>query len=127
VLRPGGRLLISDHIGLEDAELDAFMDRFERWRDPGHVRSYTFAEWDDFCTAAGLSVEHAEDFPWEPYEFDSWTARIRMPEEECQALESWLLNAPDRCREFFKIVVQDGNVVSLQSTFGIVVARKPQG
>jgi SAM-dependent methyltransferase len=124
VLRPGGRLLVSDHIGLEDAELDAFMDRFERWRDPGHVRAYSFAEWRAFCAAAGLEIIHHEDFPWLPYEFTSWTERIRMPAAERDALERWLLDAPPRCREFFRITEQDGHILSLQGTFGIIVARK---
>jgi SAM-dependent methyltransferase len=124
VLRPGGRLLVSDHIGLEDADLDAFMDRFERWRDPGHVRAYSFAEWREFCTAARLSVEHTEEYPWEPYEFESWTARIRMPAAEKAGLHQWLLDAGPRFREFFNIVTHEGRVLSLQGTFGIIVARK---
>jgi SAM-dependent methyltransferase len=124
VLRPGGRLLVSDHIGLEDAELDSFMDRFERWRDPGHVRAYSFAEWRSFCAAAGLDFSHHEDFPWLPYEFTNWTERIRMPAAERDALERWLLDAPPRCREFFRITEQDGRILSLQGTFGILVAHK---
>lgn len=125
VLRPGGVLIVSDHIGLEDAELDAFMDRFERWRDPGHVRAYTFREWAAFCRRAGLTLEHTEDIEWEPYEFLSWAARIRMPEHERDALEQWLLTAPARCREYFQIVEQEGGrVVSLRSMFGLVVAQR---
>jgi SAM-dependent methyltransferase len=125
VLRPGGRLIVSDHIGIEDPDLDAFMDRFERWRDPGHVRAYSFAEWQDFCQQAALQIEHLEDFPWDPYEFGSWVERIRMPQEERDALEQWLLQAEPRYRERFEIVAQDGRIVSLRSTFGIIVARKP--
>lgn len=124
VLRPTGRLIVSDHIGLDDTDLDAFMDRFERWRDPSHVRAYSFAEWQTFCEESGLSFEHAEEYPWEPYDFAAWTARIRMPEVERDALEHWLLDAPPRYREFFALVVQDNKVVSLRGTFGILVARK---
>lgn len=124
VLRPGGRLLISDHIGLEDAELDAFMDRFERWRDPSHVRAYSYAEWQEFCAAAGLHVTYTEDDDREPYEFESWTARMRMPVAEREALERWLLAAPARCRDFFAIVAAEDRVVSLRSAFGLIVAHK---
>lgn len=123
-LRPGGMLLVSDHIGLEDAEADQFMDRFERWRDPSHVRAYTYAEWRGFCAAAGLTVTHAEDDPRDPYPFGEWTARMRMPTAERDALEHWLLAAPAHLRERFEVVEQAGKVVSLRSTFGIVVARK---
>jgi SAM-dependent methyltransferase len=123
-LRPGGQLLISDHIGLEDPELDQFMDRFERWRDPSHVRAYSYAEWHTFCAAAGLTVTLTEDDAREPYEFASWTARLRMPADERDALERWLLAADARLRERFEVVEQDGHVVSLRGTFGIIVARK---
>lgn len=124
VLRPGGRLLVADHIGLEDADLDSFMDRFERWRDPSHVRAYSFPEWHGFCAAAGLQVEHTEDLTWPPYEFASWTARMRMDAADKRALERWLLAAPRRYRETFAIVEQNGRVVSLRSVFGILVARR---
>ncbi len=124
VLRPGGRLLIADHIGLEDTELDAFMDRFERWRDPSHVRAYSYSEWHTLCAAANLRVDHTEDDLREPYDFASWTARMRMPDAERTALEQWLLAAPQRCRGFFAIVANDNHIVSLRGTFGIIVASK---
>lgn len=125
VLQPGGRLLISDHIGLEDAALDAFMDFFERWRDPTHVRAYSLDEWQMFLEAAGLMLEHNEDDPREAYEFEAWTARMRMPPAERNALEQCLLAAPQRFRDFFEIVEQDDRVVSLRGRFGIMLARKP--
>lgn len=124
ILKPGGKLLVSDHIGLSDKHLDAFMDKFERWRDPSHVRAYTWKEWHQFCRAAGLHLEKTEQDMREPYEFESWTARMRMSEENRAALEAWLLQAQPRFREFFQIVAQDGHVVSLQGTFGILVALK---
>lgn len=124
VLRPSGRLLLADHIGLEDPELDQFMDRFERWRDPGHVRAYSVREWHTFCQEAGLPIEHAEDSPRGPYDFLDWTARIRMPPQERDALERWLLEAPPRCRDVFQIRERDGRIVSLCGSFGILVARK---
>jgi SAM-dependent methyltransferase len=123
-LRAGGKLIVADHIGLEDPELDAFMDRFERWRDPGHVRAYSFAEWRSFCADAGLEVTHTEEDRKESYEFDSWTARLRMSAEDKAGLERWLLAAEPRFRERFAIVEEDGRVVSLRGTFGIIVAQK---
>lgn len=123
-LRPGGALIVADHIGLDDPELDAFMDRFERWRDPSHVRAYSFDEWRRFCAEVGLEVVSAEEDRKEPYEFASWTARLRMPEEQKAGLERWLLEAEPRFRERFDLVERDGRVESLRGTFGIVVARK---
>lgn len=124
VLSPQGRLIVSDHIGLDDPDLDAFMDRFERWRDPSHVRAYSFAEWRSFCQNADLAITYSEDFPWEPYDFTSWTARMRMSEANRTALEQWLLTAESRFRDFFEIISRNERIVSLRGTFGILVAQK---
>lgn len=123
-LRPGGLLVVADHIGLDDPEEDAFMDRFERWRDPSHVRAYSFAEWADRCAEAGLTVTHTEADAKEPYEFASWTERLRMPADQRDALERWLLDAPPHLRARFDVTERDGRVASLRGTFGIVVARR---
>ena len=124
VLRPGGRFLLDDNMGPEDLELSAFMDRFERWRDPSHVRNYTVSEWSGWMREAGLRIEHADPLRAKRYDFADWTARMRMPADERAALEAWLLTAPAKCKEFFRIVVDDGAVKSLSGTYGIIVARK---
>jgi SAM-dependent methyltransferase len=124
VLRPGGRFLLDDNMGPEDAELSAFIDRVERWRDPSHVRNYTIVEWRGWMEQAGLRIEHVEPLRAKRYDFADWTARMRMPEDERAALERFLLAAPPRCAEFFQITVEDGHVKSLSGTYGIIVARK---
>lgn len=124
VLRPGGLFLLDDNMAPEDHELDAFMNRFERWRDPSHVRAYTLREWRDWSERAGLRVEHVEPLTRKRYDFADWTARMRMPDAERDALEAWLLAAPPRCAEFFAIAVENGRICSLCSTFAIVVARR---
>lgn len=122
--RGGGRFLLDDNMGPEDAELSAFMDRVERWRDPSHVRNYSVGEWRGWMEQAGLHIEHVEPLRAKRYDFADWTARMRMPEDERAALERFLLAAPPRCAEFFQIVVEDGRVKSLSGTYGIIVARK---
>ena len=124
VLRPGGLFLLDDNMAPEDSELDAFMNRFERWRDPGHVRAYTMSEWRGWIERAGLTVEHVEPYTRKRYDFADWTARMRMPDAERDALERWLMAAPPRCAEFFGIVVEEGRVRALHSTFAIIVARR---
>ena len=124
VLRPGGRFLLDDNMGPEDAELSAFMDRFEHWRDPSHVRNYTVGEWSGWMREAGLRIEHVDPLRAKRYDFADWTARMRMPADDRAALEAWLLAAPAKCKEFFQIAVEEGAVVSLSGTYGIIVARK---
>jgi ubiquinone/menaquinone biosynthesis C-methylase UbiE len=123
VLRPGGRFLLDDNMAPDDPELGAFMDRFEQWRDPSHVRNYTAREWCGWIEATGMRVEHVDPLRAKRYDFADWTARMRMPEAERAALEAWLLAAPPRCAEAFQIVVADGRVQSLSGTYGIIVAN----
>ncbi len=124
VLRPRGMLLISDHLSPPEAELDAFMDRFERWRDPSHVRAYSLAEWQSFCNDHRLTIIHEEEHQREPYEFRDWTARMRMPAVERDRLERWLLDAPEAYRKYFEITEEDGQLQSLRGRFGIIVATR---
>jgi ubiquinone/menaquinone biosynthesis C-methylase UbiE len=124
VLRPGGLFVLDDNMAPEDRELDLFMNRFEQWRDPGHVRNHTVAEWRLWMELAGLYVQHVEPLQGKRYDFASWTAQMRMPEAERDALEAWLIAAPARCAEFFQIAVVDGHVQSLSGKYGMILAQK---
>jgi ubiquinone/menaquinone biosynthesis C-methylase UbiE len=124
VLRPGGLFLLDDNMAPEDAELDAFMNRFEQWRDPSHVRAHTLSEWSGWMAAAGLHVEQTDPLTSKRYDFADWTARMRMPDAERDALEAWLLAAPPRCAEFFEIVAEDGRMHSLAGYAAIIAARR---
>jgi SAM-dependent methyltransferase len=124
VLRPGGLFLLDDNMAPEDSELDAFMNRFEKWRDPSHVRAHSVSEWSDWLAAAGLRVEQVDPLASKRYDFADWTARLKMPDAERDALEAWLLAAPPRCAEFFKITTEDGRVRSLAGYSAIIAARR---
>jgi len=124
VLAPGGRFLLDDNVAPEDPEMDEFMNRFEKWRDPGHVRAHRVSEWQAFMEDAGLHVEHVEPPGRKPYPFEEWTSRIGMPESERDALEAWLLAASQKFKNFFEIVVENGRVVSLTGVYTILVALR---
>jgi len=126
VLVPGGRFLLDDQMAPEDPEFDEFVNRFERWRDPSHVRAYTPREWQAWLESAGLRVDVVEASERGSYDFADWTARARMPDAEREALERWLLAAPPRCAEFFRIERDDGRIRSLRACFSIIVSRRPE-
>jgi SAM-dependent methyltransferase len=125
VLRPGGLFLLDDNMPPEDPELDAFMNRFEKWRDPSHARACTISEWRGWMEQAGLQVEQVDALTSKRYDFPDWVARLKMPAAEQAALEAWLLAAPQRCAEVFEIVVENGRVHSIAGKFAIIATRKP--
>lgn len=123
VLAPGGRFLLDDNVAPEDPELDEFMNRFEKWRDPGHVRAHRVSEWRAMIEGSGMTMEYAAPPGRKPYPFEEWTSRIGMPEDERDALEAWLLAAPRRFRDYFEVVIEDGRVISLTGLYAILVAQ----
>lgn len=125
VLRPGGRFVLFDNMAPEDEEFDAFLQRFERWRDPSHVRAYRPSEWAAMLAAAGLAVENLGPLERKVYPFDDWTARQGVDPETKHDLERWLLAAPPACSEFFRITAEDGRLQTLEAMFGLLSARRP--
>ncbi|HLJ82786.1 MAG TPA: methyltransferase domain-containing protein [Candidatus Eremiobacteraceae bacterium] len=125
VLSKGGLFLLDDNMAPEDDELDEFMNRFEKWRDPSHVRAHKLSQWRAWMVANGLRIVGEDALQSKRYAFDEWTARMRMPADDRRALERWLLAAPKRCTEFFGLELNAGRVTSVCGTFAIIAARKP--
>jgi ubiquinone/menaquinone biosynthesis C-methylase UbiE len=60
VMKPGGLLLIEDHVVPEDDRAARYIDAFDRLRDPSHNRAYAEYEWRGMLLDAGLQVEQVE-------------------------------------------------------------------
>jgi ubiquinone/menaquinone biosynthesis C-methylase UbiE len=122
VLLPGGRFILDDNMGPEDDELFDFMDRFERWRDPSHVRALRLSEWRSICEDNRLRVIHTDPLTKKVYPYKEWTERMRLPPMQTDALAAFILASPEHVKEFFDVQVVDGKLQSLCATFGILVA-----
>jgi SAM-dependent methyltransferase len=60
VLRAGGKLGLVDQLTARDPDAVELMERFERWRDPSHVRALGVDEWRRSLASAGFQVKHVE-------------------------------------------------------------------
>lgn len=123
VLVRGGRLVVIDNIASDDPQLDEYANRWERWRDPSHVRAYTLGEWSAFFESAGLRVERLEA-RHKTYAFAEWVERMQLPAAERAALEADMLGAPAAVRDFFALTARDGHVVSWSAEFMLALALK---
>jgi SAM-dependent methyltransferase len=74
VVRPGGRVLLADHLGDDDPVAAAWALEIERLRDPSHWASLPVARLRALAGRAGLVLEHEELFPFD-LDFDDWLAR----------------------------------------------------
>ena len=126
-LVPGGRLALIDNIAPEEPSLDEYMNKWEQWRDPSHVRAYRVSEWQSFLADAGLRVEKW-DTQRKTHAFSEWVERMQMPSAAIAALEADMLGTPDAVRERFGVAEDaglPGHVLSWSSDFLIALARKP--
>jgi SAM-dependent methyltransferase len=74
VVRPGGRIVLADHIADEEAGAAAWALELERLRDPSHWAALTPARLRALGQGAGLRLEH-ERIVAIALDFDDWLAR----------------------------------------------------
>ena len=102
VLRPGGRLALSDIVAPDDPALDTFLNAFELLRDASHVRDHRIGQWCGFFRDAGLVPEVLGPWPME-IGFDAWVERIGTPSPSVAGLRALFDLAPAPSREAFGI------------------------
>ena len=127
VLVAGGRFVLVDST-VPDGEDGAFFNRFEKLRDPSHVRSLTIGEWTGLLEETGFDIEETETFT-KVHAFAEWTARSRTSPEDTGKLQRMMLDAPGSTRETFVAVTdpQDpGTLVSFTDSKTLFVATKPE-
>ena len=73
VLKPGGVVAIVDNV-VPSGSVGDYVNAFERFRDPSHLRAWTMEEWRKAFADAGLKVAHEEHI-YKQMEFKSWAAR----------------------------------------------------
>ena len=102
VLRPSGRLLISDIVSSSDFVLDTHFQIIELLRDASHVRDHTEDQWLAMLADAGF----AGDVPhrWEVFiDYASWIKRINTPEQHAAMIRTLLTEAPDEVKHALKV------------------------
>ena len=73
VLKPGSLLAVVDNV-VPAGSVGDYVNAFERFRDPSHLRAWPMQEWRDALKTAGLAVTHEEQL-YKNMEFKSWAAR----------------------------------------------------
>jgi ubiquinone/menaquinone biosynthesis C-methylase UbiE len=73
VLKEGGVLALVDNV-VPPGSVGDYVNAFERFRDPSHLRAWTMEEWRAAFTGAGFAIVHEEEIEKE-MEFQSWASR----------------------------------------------------
>lgn len=74
VVRPGGRVLVSDFVADPDRDVYAAVEEIERLRDPSHWSCLTAVQLHSVGEGWGLELESEQLIPFE-IDFDSWLER----------------------------------------------------
>ena len=73
VLKPNGLLALVDNV-VPAGGVGDYVNAFERFRDPSHLRAWTMDEWRAALKAHGFAIAHEEQMS-KQMEFKSWAAR----------------------------------------------------
>lgn len=126
VLKPGGLFLLIDNIAPDAPELDTFINTVEKWRDSSHGRCSTLVEWRRFFVDAGLSVELEETFR-RTHNYDDWTARSQLVDNEKAELERFILTASEEAQRYFAVTTDDdGHLKHFNTDVALLKGRKQQ-
>ena len=119
VTKPGGVAVIVDNIVAEGPVGD-YVNGFERFRDPSHLRAWTMAEWRTALTAAGFAIGHEEIIP-KKMMFNAWAGR-HDPHMQ-RFIRSLIANGNAEVAADVKPLAE-GEDLSFELKEGLFVARK---
>jgi len=73
VLKPSGLFAVVDNV-VPDGSVGDYVNAFERFRDPSHLRAWTMDEWRAALKKHGFAIGHEEQL-YKQMEFKSWASR----------------------------------------------------
>ena len=124
VLKPGGRFGLIDSV-VPDGLIGELYNRYELARDASHVRSLPVSEWQLLIAEAGLALRSVELFP-KRHDFDDWTGRANVPEENKPGIARILLAAGPEVAEIFKLEIEDNRLLAFTDDKALFIADKPE-
>ena len=102
VLKSGAPAVFIDVYAPGAAMLDTHLQAIELLRDTSHARNYTAAEWLGALGRAGFAMAACRTWRLR-MEFANWTARMRTPETNAQAIRALQVAASEETRTHFAI------------------------
>jgi len=122
VLRPGGKIVISDIDSPEDMEKSEYQNEMERLRDPSHVRHYMTLEILQMLENHGFDILSSEDYPVD-FGFDEWISMCGANPELVKRVKEMMLAAMEDGLADLNIRLMDGYIQFTYNT-KIIVGRK---
>jgi len=109
VLKPGGTVAMIDNVVPEDKETDDYINAFEKFRDPSHVRALTASEWQRLFEEAGFALNTVEIFR-KARDFEAWAGLQTVSDDVKAELRRRLEQAPAQAAEALGPETRDGKL-----------------
>lgn len=122
VCKPGGVVALVDNVVPSDEQTAAYINRFEKLRDPSHNWAHSLGRLEADFADAKLKVEHSERLKKE-MEFEPWAKRMGASKETRATLQKMLLDAPESVRDILAPHTDDGRLL-FTLTEAIIIGRK---
>jgi SAM-dependent methyltransferase len=124
VLKPGGCLLVEDHLAPEDERAARYLDAFERLRDPSHQRAFAEYEWRGMFLDASLAVIHTEAIVKSGGKLIPWAERQGCAPATIERLQVMLAQSPAAVREWVKPQCVGTADAAFDQHYIIILGRK---
>jgi ubiquinone/menaquinone biosynthesis C-methylase UbiE len=119
VLKSSGVFAVVDNV-VPVGSVGDYVNAFERFRDPSHLRAWTMQEWRDALRQHGFAIAHEEQL-FKQMEFKSWAARH---DGNMQAfLRAMLAQATPEVTATLE-PKGDGDALTFRLSEGLFIARK---
>jgi ubiquinone/menaquinone biosynthesis C-methylase UbiE len=120
--KPGGIVALVDNVVPPDEQTSAYINHFEKLRDPSHNWAYPVVRLEAYFADAKLKVEYSERLTKE-MEFEPWAKRMGANEETRTTLQKMLLDAPEGVRNILAPRL-DGERLFFTLTEAVLIGRK---
>ncbi|WP_066061938.1 class I SAM-dependent methyltransferase [Neobacillus soli] len=123
VLKPNGQFLLDDNVVPEEDDFDQFYNTIEKWRDYSHFRAWKKSEWLRMLEAAGFEIHEWHRFD-KTFRFVSWCNRMNLPQSEKNKLVQYILDASQKVKDKFRVVIEGNQIISFQGEAVVLRAVK---
>ncbi len=114
VVRPGGFVVVADHVADADSGAAAWHQEIERLRDPSHWACLTPERIVEAGRAAGLELDHEDLIPFE-IDFEEWLSRGSGGESAAELVEAQLSRPPAGAERFRLLTTGDERSLALHN------------